>query len=108
MAFFLAPLMAGGATAATGMGAGGAAGGGGFWGQFSQMMKGPGGAANAVDLMGAATAGMGDSYRRLSSTFRGPTMPFLPHLNTSQVGPNRNPGQENLAMLLQQIAGRRG
>lgn len=79
-----------------------------FWSQFTQTLKGPGGAANAVDMVGAATAGQGDAMRRLSSTFRGPTMPFLPHLNTSQVGPNRNPGQEGLAMLLQQIAGRRG
>jgi hypothetical protein len=35
-------------------------------------------------------------------------MPLMPHLNTSQVGPNLNPGQMGLSQLLATIATRRG
>lgn len=114
-------------SAGAGIGAGamgaGAAGGAGFWGQFGQMFGGGGGGGmpggmgggmsgqtqgNAMSGLGALLSGKGDAMRRLSATFRGPTMPFLPHLNTSQVGPNVNPGQIGLSQLLAQIATRRG
>lgn len=120
-----AGLGAGFGTAASSAGAGavgaGAAGGAGFWGQFGQMFGGGGGGmaggmggmsgqtqGNAMSGLGALLSGKGDAMRRLSATFRGPTMPFLPHLNTSQVGPNVNPGQIGLSQLLAQIATRRG
>ncbi len=113
--------VAGGAGAAAGglgaAGAGaGAAGAGGFWGQFGNMFgKGGGqqggGMANMTGMMGGLGIGGGklnSSISQLSQLMRGPTMPFLPHLNTSQVGPNHNPGLIGLASLLQQISSRRG
>ena len=113
---------AGGAGAAAG-GAGaaaGAAGAGGFWSQFGGMFgKGGGGMggqqgggmANMTGMLGGLGIGGGKlnaSISQLSQMMRGPTMPFLPHLNTSQVGPNTNPGLIGLASLLQQISARRG
>lgn len=105
---------AGGMTA--GAGAAGAAGAGGFWNQFGSMFgKGAGqqggGMANATGMLGSLGVGGGKlnaSISQLAQLMRGPTMPFLPNLNTSQVGPNTNPGLIGLASLLQQISARRG
>lgn len=88
--------------------AGGAAGGAGIWGQFSSMFKGPQGGENAAGMMGGLLSPGPSKISTLAQLMRGPTMPFLPHLNTSQVGPNSNPGLVGLASLLQQIASRRG
>lgn len=100
-----------------------------FWQQFQQMYGGGGGAPGAAPASGGApapsnpfTAKMGQGAQlatayldnlenrvgRLSEMYRGPTMPFRPHLNTSQVGPNVNPGQIGLSQLLASIATRRG
>lgn len=97
-----------------------------FWQQFAQMYGGGGGAAGQpaaqtrssnpfTDKMGqdsqlitAYLDNLENRAGRLSEMVRGPTMPFLPNLNTSQVGPNINPGQVGLAQLLAQIATRRG
>lgn len=59
-----------------------------------------------VDLITAYLDNLENRTGRLSEMVRGPTMPFLPKLNTSQVGPNGNPGQIGLAQLLTQIATR--
>lgn len=97
----------------------------GFWQQFSSMYGG-GGGSQAAPQGGAPsnpfTSKLGPGAQlatgyldnlenragRLGEMLRGPTMPFLPHLNTSQVGPNKNPGQIGLSHLLAQIATRRG
>jgi hypothetical protein len=104
------PMSQVGAAGAMKLPMGGAgAGGGGFWGQFGQLFKGQDGAQNATAMAGQLLGGGGNSkISTMAQLMRGPTMPFLPHLNTSQVGPNQNPGMANLASLLQQIAGRRG
>jgi hypothetical protein len=108
---------AGGLTAGA-AGAGAAAGGGSLWQQFQSMYGGGAGGMGggpsgqtqgaAMGGLGALLSGKGDAMRRLSATFRGPTMPLMPHLNTSQVGPNLNPGQMGLSQLLATIATRRG
>lgn len=97
-----------------------------FWQQFSQMYgsgAAPGGHASpqqrssnpftdklgqGSQLITAYLDNLENRTGRLSEMVRGPTMPFLPKLNTSQVGPNINPGQIGLAQLLAQIATRRG
>lgn len=108
----------------------GGAQGGGFWQQFQSMYGGgaPGGAPTTggaapsnpftaklgkMGMPGVETAtayldNLENRVGRLSEMYRGPTMPFRPHLNTSQVGPNMNPGQMGLSQLLASIATRRG
>lgn len=97
-----------------------------FWQQFAQMYGAGGASAGQpsaqtrssnpfTDKMGQGSQlitayldNLENRAGRLSEMVRGPTMPFLPNLNTSQVGPNINPGQVGLAQLLAQIATRRG
>lgn len=121
-----------GAVGGTPMAGGPAAqGGGGFWQQFQQMYGGgmpQGGAPQGggappsnpftakIGPMGAKGAEIVTAYLdnlenrigRASEMYRGPTMPFRPHLNTSQAGPLPNPGQMGLSQLLASIATRRG
>lgn len=106
-----------------------------FWQQFSQAF-GAGGAPSINSARPPASGGGGSSNPftdkigqygakggelitayldnlenragRLSEMVRGPTMPFMPKLNTGPVGPNVNPGQMGLANLLAQITSRRG
>lgn len=103
----------------------------GFWQQFASqygggapqaMARGPqpapagGGSSNpftqkmgsGAQLVTAYLDNLENRTGRLAEMVRGPTMPFMPKLNTSQVGPNLNPGQVGLAQLLSQIATRRG
>lgn len=101
----------------------------GFWQQFAQMY-GQGGQPQAAQTGAPAVHGSSNPFTdkmgqgaqmatayldnlenragRLGEMLRGPTMPFMPKLNTSAVGPNVNPGQVGLAALLAQIATRRG
>lgn len=134
----LSALLAGGQAGAMPAAGAGTVGGGNpsFWAQFAQMYGGSGATPQinsarppasgggqssnpytdklsqmgvpGVDLITAYLDNLENRTGRLSEMVRGPTMPFLPKLNTSQVGPNINPGQIGLAQLLSQIATRRG
>ena len=117
----------GGAPMAGGMPSGAGADSAGFWQKFMQQYGGGGGQApaqaggqappsNPFTAKLGQGAQLGTAYLdnlenragRLGEMLRGPTMPFMPNLNTSQVGPNTNPGQMGLGALLAQIATRRG
>lgn len=123
----------GGPMAGAKLGAAGGAGAAGpsFWTRFSQMFgrggvpgmapgmgSGGGGPASSnpftsklgsgAELVTAYLDNLENRIGRSSEMFRGPTTPFLPHLNTGGAGPNINPGQEQLAALLRAIASRRG